>query len=58
LTAFFKNKSFFIGTFYFVQNRFWSSKEIFFISKKFKNFILTVSFFAKNILEFRRKKFG
>ena len=41
-----------------MQNHFWSSEEIFFIGKKCKNFILTLSFFAKNILEFRRKKFG
>jgi hypothetical protein len=47
----------FIRAFYFAQNHFWSSEEIFFIGKKCKIFILTVSFFAKNILEFGRKKF-
>jgi hypothetical protein len=57
-SAFVQKNHFFIRAFYFVQNHFWSSEEIFFIGKKCKIFILTVSFFAKNILEFGRKKFG
>jgi hypothetical protein len=53
-----KNKSFFIRTFYFVQKHFWSSEERFFIGKKSKFLIIKVSFSAKMILEFGRKKFG
>jgi len=52
----FKNLKFLI--FDVVQNHFWSLEELFFINKKSKFLLLLVSFSAKIILEFRRKKFS
>jgi hypothetical protein len=57
LDAFFKKTVFFL-LFNFVQNHFWSSEERFFIGRKSKFLIIKVSFSAKMILEFRRKKFS
>jgi len=53
-----KTNHFSSALFILCKKRFWSSEEIFFIDKKSNFLIIKVSFFAKIILEFGRKKFG
>jgi hypothetical protein len=57
-TLFSKTNHFLSALFILCKNIFWSSEEIFFIDKKSNFLIIKVSFSAKMILEFGRKKFG